>query len=271
MHLAQPNHPCFFAAAQGRFGRIHLPVAPGCNISCAYCRREYDCVNENRPGVTSAVMDPEQALARLEGALTAMPYISVAGVAGPGDPFHRPERTLACLELVRRNHPELSLCVSTNGYNLGPYIPDLLDLGVGFVTITINAVEPDVGASIYSRVGRGAQALTGEQGAETLIERQFDALAGLKAGGVTVKVNTVVIPDVNQGQASLIAKQAASLGVDLMNLIPLIPLPGVPLARQGTPSPALMHRLRREAGRHLPQMRHCQRCRADAAGLLGAS
>ena len=33
------------------------------NIQCNYCKRGYDCVNESRPGVTSEVLSPEQALA----------------------------------------------------------------------------------------------------------------------------------------------------------------------------------------------------------------
>ena len=43
-------HPCFNAKVKGQFGRVHLPVAPKCNILCNYCNRKFDCVNESRPG-----------------------------------------------------------------------------------------------------------------------------------------------------------------------------------------------------------------------------
>ena len=56
------RHPCFNAKVKGQYGRVHLPVAPKCNIQCNYCNRKYDCVNESRPGVTSTVLSPEQAL-----------------------------------------------------------------------------------------------------------------------------------------------------------------------------------------------------------------
>ena len=92
---AASNHPCFYAGARGKHGRIHLPVAPSCNIQCAYCRRDHDCPNENRPGVTSGVISPEEALERFERALEDMPHISVAAVAGPGDAFCDPEPTAA--------------------------------------------------------------------------------------------------------------------------------------------------------------------------------
>lgn len=39
-------------------GRIHLPIAPHCNIRCAYCDRKHDCANESRPGVTSRLLIP---------------------------------------------------------------------------------------------------------------------------------------------------------------------------------------------------------------------
>ncbi|MGE5894530.1 MAG: nitrogenase cofactor biosynthesis protein NifB, partial [bacterium] len=50
------THPCFSKEAHFKFGRIHLPVAPACNIQCRYCIRKFDCANESRPGVTSTVL-----------------------------------------------------------------------------------------------------------------------------------------------------------------------------------------------------------------------
>ena len=50
------EHPCYDKNAQHKFGRVHLAVAPKCNIQCNFCVREFDCVNESRPGVTSKVL-----------------------------------------------------------------------------------------------------------------------------------------------------------------------------------------------------------------------
>jgi nitrogen fixation protein NifB len=63
------THPCFSKEAHHKFGRIHLPVAPACNIQCRYCIREYDCANESRPGITSRVLKPHEALERVEAVL----------------------------------------------------------------------------------------------------------------------------------------------------------------------------------------------------------
>jgi nitrogen fixation protein NifB len=197
-----------------------------------------------------------------------MPYLSVAGVAGPGDPFCHPETTLRCLELVRRAHPELLLCVATNGLNLVSFIPQLVELGVGYVTLTINALEPKVVARLHLQVEVEGRLWHGLEAASLLVERQLEALAQLKAQGLAVKVNTIVVPGVNLTQVVEVARVAARLGADLMNLMPLLPLEGTPLAGSPSPSPALIHRLRRQAAAFLPQMHHCRRCRADAMGLL---
>ena len=95
------KHPCFNIEAKGTYARVHLPVAPNCNIQCNYCKRDYDCVNESRPGVTSEVLSPEQALAYLIKLKEKMPNLSVVGIAGPGDPFANPTETMTTLRLVR--------------------------------------------------------------------------------------------------------------------------------------------------------------------------
>ena len=79
------QHPCFSDTARHRFARIHLPIAPDCNVQCNFCRRDYDCVNESRPGVTSTILTPHQALHYLGRVLELDPRITVVGIAGPGE------------------------------------------------------------------------------------------------------------------------------------------------------------------------------------------
>ncbi len=263
-------HPCFFSEAKGAYGRIHLPVASGCNIQCAYCRRDYDCVHENRPGVTEGVLSPEEALERLERALDRMPYLSVAGVAGPGDAFADPERTLKTFELIRRKNNKIALCVSTNGLNIMDFIPDLKSLDVGFVTITINTLDPLIGAMIYKWVDYNKARLYGEYGAEVLINNQLKAITLLKSRNFTVKINSVVIPGVNDDHILFLAKRLGMAGADLMNMIPVIRVKGTEMEKITPPSKEMVHRLRKAAGAFIPQMHHCTRCRSDAAGMLGS-
>ncbi len=263
-------HPCFNAKVKGRFGRVHLPVAPKCNILCNYCNRKFDCVNESRPGVTSSVLSPAQAIAYLERVLEAQPCITVAGLAGPGDPFANPKETMETLRLIRRRFPELLLCLASNGLGLLPYLDELAELEVSHVTITVNAVDPEIGAKIYSWVRDGKVIHRGRQAAEVLLARQLDAIRGLKARGIVVKINTIVIPGINDQHVEEVARKMAELGVDLLNCMPVYPNADTPFGDIPEPEPEQMAAIQAAAGDFLPQMRHCTRCRADAVGLLDA-
>lgn len=264
------NHPCFYSEANGHFGRIHLPVAPSCNIQCAYCRRDYDCMHESRPGVTNKVISPEQALDHMETALEKQPFISVAGIAGPGDAFSSPELTLKTFELIRKKNSDIALCVSTNGWNTRNYITDLADLNVRFVTVTVNSLDPVIGSVIYKWVDMAGTRRKGIEAAGMLINRQLEAISFLKERGFTVKVNSVVIPGVNEDHLVFLARKMGEMGVDLMNLIPVIPVEGTDMENVKPPEKELMHKLRKTAGGSIPQMRHCTRCRSDAVGMLGS-
>lgn len=260
------KHPCFEPEARLRWGRVHLPVAPFCNISCAYCDRRHDCVNESRPGVASSLMTPAEAAAYLRETLAARPDIAVAGIAGPGDPLASPDLTLETLDRIS----DLGIipCLSTNGLNLAAHVRELSRLGVNHVTLTINAVEPGIGGKIYLSVRHGDGTLSGRDGATWLLERQTLGLEAAKRHGMTVKINTVVIPGVNDAHVVDIARFAAGKGADYMNCLAVIPVAGTAVAELAPPDGDAMRLIRREAGRHIRQMRHCARCRADAAGLL---
>lgn len=268
MSIDLEKHPCFNKSEENSSGRIHLPVAPRCNIQCNYCNRKFDCMNENRPGVTSKVLSPKEALRYLTRALVQTPNIAVTGIAGPGDPFANAERTMATMRLVRECYPQMLLCVSTNGLGLLPWIDELEALQVGHVTITINAVDPEIGAEIYAWVRHGERMYHGVEAAALLMERQFEALAKLKERGIIAKVNCVVIPGVNNGHIAAIAGKVAEYGADVLNCIPYHQTPETLFENLPEPSHELMRRVRETAGELLPQMEHCARCRSDAAGLL---
>ncbi len=262
------RHPCFNREAAGSCGRVHLPVAPKCNIQCNYCNRKYDCVNESRPGVSSAVLKPFQASVYMDAVLEKEPRITVAGIAGPGDPFANAGEVLETMRLLRQKHPELIFCLSSNGLNVPPYMDEIAELDVSHVTITMNAVDPKIGAKIYSWIKDGNVVYRGEQGARLLLERQIEAIKGLKARGVMVKVNTIVIPGINDEHVVKVSQKAAELGADIQNLIPLKPSEDTKFADLPEPGRETVLPLRKAAGEHIAQMTHCKRCRADAVGLL---
>ena len=262
------NHPCFNEKVRLTHGRVHLPVAPRCNMQCNFCSRKYDCVNESRPGVTSNVLSPQEAITYLHSVTQQRQDISVVGIAGPGDPFANPDETMETLELVRAAFPEMLLCIATNGLNLPAFVPALVQLNLSHVTVTVNAIDPKISARIYSWMRFGKRVLRGEEAAEILLENQLAAIAQMKAAGMIVKVNTVIIDGINDEHAVEIASNMADLHVDILNCIPFYAVEGSAFAGRPEPKPALIHNIRKAAKEFIPQMQHCTRCRADAIGLL---
>jgi nitrogen fixation protein NifB len=262
------KHPCFSRDAHHKFGRIHLPVAPRCNIQCNFCNRKFDCTNESRPGVTSAILKPWQAVDYLDEMLVKRPEITVLGIAGPGDPFANPNETMETLRLARKRHPNIILCLASNGLGIVPYIDELAELKTSHVTITINALDPNIGAEIYAWVRENKTPLRGLHGAALLLERQLEAIRKLKEKNIIVKTNTIIIPGINDEHIPTLAKHLHELGVDIMNCMPLIPVKGAAFEDMTEPDKTMIARVRLQSGAHLPQMAHCARCRADAVGLI---
>jgi nitrogen fixation protein NifB len=263
------NHPCFNKDARHTYSRVHLPVAPRCNMQCDYCDRKFSCVNESRPGVACTLLTPHQALDYVQRLVVATPNLSVIGIAGPGDPFANPEETMETLRLVRSEFPHLLLCVATNGLDLLPHVAELAALNVSHVTVTVNAVDPEIGVGIYDWMHYEDHNFTGTMAAELLWENQRKAIQALKSHGVLVKINTILIPGVNDHHITEVAGTVAQLGADILNIMPLDPTRNTVFGSVEEPSPALVEKARKQAQQFLPQMSHCSRCRADAAGLLG--
>jgi nitrogen fixation protein NifB len=269
MTLKLENHPCFNDSARHTFGRIHLPIAPKCNIQCNYCNRKFDCMNENRPGVTSRILSPHQAMHYLEQAIALTPSIAVVGIAGPGDPFANPDETMETLRLVRAKYPEMLLCVATNGLDVLPYIDELAELKVSHVTITINAIDPAIGSEIYAWVRYNKKMYRDLDAAELLINKQLEALKKLKEAGVTAKVNSIIIPGINDTHVIEVARKVADLGADILNCMPYYSTTETVFENIEEPTPEVVSEIQKATSEFLPQMKHCARCRADAVGIIG--
>ncbi len=269
MSLKLESHPCFNDASRHKFGRIHLPVAPKCNIQCNYCNRKFDCMNENRPGVTSRILSPLQALHYLEQALVLSPNIAVVGIAGPGDPFANPEETMETLRLVRAKYPEMLLCLATNGLELLPYIDELAELQVSHVTITINAIDPEIGAEVYAWVRYKKKIYRDVEAARVLISNQLESLKKLKEAGITAKVNSIIIPGVNDTHVIAVASKVAELGADILNCLPYYSTTETVFENIEEPSLEMVAEIQNATSQYLPQMKHCAKCRADAVGIIG--
>lgn len=266
------HHPCYSEEAHHYFARMHVAVAPACNIQCNYCNRKFDCANESRPGVVSELLKPEEAVKKVLVVAGEIPQMSVLGIAGPGDPLANPERTFETFRRVAEEAPDIKLCLSTNGLRLLDYIDQIEELNVDHVTITINAVDPQVGQHIYSFIYFEGKRYTGLEAATILLDRQLRGLEELIKRNILVKVNSVYIPGVNDVHLEEVSKEVKKRGAFIHNIMPLIVAPDTVFEKQGiqNPSPEDIQNIREKcSGTDITMMKHCRQCRADAVGLLG--
>ena len=267
------NHPCYSEEAHHHFARMHVAVAPACNIQCHYCNRKYDCSNESRPGVVSELLTPDQAVKKVMAVAAETPQMTVLGMAGPGDPLANPERTFSTFRQLSEKAPDIKLCVSTNGLSLPEHVDELCKHNIDHVTMTINTVDPEIGANIYPWVFWNNRRIKGVKGAKILIEQQQKGLEMLVERGVLVKVNSVMIPGVNDDHLKVVSKIVKEKGAFLHNVMPLIAeaehgtFYGV-MGQRGPTNDELME-LQDACAGDMNMMRHCRQCRADAVGLLG--
>jgi len=261
------EHPCFTCGG-GKYARIHLPVAPQCNIQCRYCLRSFDCPNESRPGVTAEILTPEQALAKYKRVKTDMPNLKVVGIAGPGDSLANFAGTSETLRLIREFDPEVTFCLSTNGLMLPMYAEEIIKLGVTHVTITINAVEPSIGAKIYEYIDYLGTRYTGEAAAGILLGNQLTGLKYLAVHGVVCKVNVVMLKGVNDTHIETVVKKVKELGAHITNIMQMIPVKGSAFEAMPLVSHKDVMAMREKCGQYIGQMLHCRQCRADAVGTL---
>jgi nitrogen fixation protein NifB len=263
------RHPCFNVEAKGKYGRVHLPVAPKCNIKCNFCDRKYDCVNESRPGVTSTLLSPQQAE-------IYMGKDPGEGAADLGGRHRRPRRPLrqsgrdhghpATDQKKLSRYPALRL-LQRHGHR-PLYRGPGRDRGLPCNHHRLRGRSGHRRA--YLLLGQRQQCrLPGTAGGGTAARTPDRRHPPAEGSGITVKVNCIVIPGINDQHVEAVAARMRELGADLLNCMAMFPNVNTPFAEIPQPDKKTMTAIRDTAEQYLPQMRHCTRCRADAVGLLG--
>ena len=262
------THPCFSCDSAHKYARMHLPIAPKCNVSCNYCLKKFDCVNESRPGVTTKVLSPDEAFEKYKYVKSKMPNLKVVGIAGPGDSLANFDETKETLKLIKQYDPEVTFCLSTNGLMLPFYAQELIDLDVTHVTITINAVDPSITAKVYKYIDYLGVTYTGVEGTKILLNNQLSGLKYLTDRGIVVKVNIVMLKGINDNHIEEITKKVKEYGATITNIMQMIPVKGSVFENMPLVSIKEINDLRNKCGENIKQMYHCKQCRADAIGTL---
>ena len=124
--------------------------------------------------------------------------------------------------MLQEQAPDIKLCLSTNGLALPDYVDEIVAYNIDHVTITINMVDPAVGEKIYPWIFYDHRRITGYEAAKILTERQMQGLEMLTARGILVKVNSVMIPGINDEHLVEVNKAVKARGAFLHNIMPLI-------------------------------------------------
>jgi nitrogen fixation protein NifB len=200
---------------------------------------------------------PAQALRQVRKAVKSPVPIKVVGVCGPGDSLAN-RQTFDFLNLVQKDFPQLIKCISTNGLLLPEKIDQLVNSGVNAISVTINAIEPHIAALIHGWIHLAGEVYEDEEGAAILIQNQLQGIAMAAANGIAVKVNTVLIPGINNHHIDHVAVKVKRLGAAMMNIIPLVPR--AEFAELRPPSTLQVEQARKRSAPIIGQMSNCQQC-----------
>jgi nitrogen fixation protein NifB len=156
---------------------------------------------------------------------------------------------------------------------LTEYIDRIKQLNIDHVTITLNTIDPEIGAQIYSWVHYKRKRYRGVEGAKILLEKQLEGLQALKEADILCKVNSVMIPGINDQHLVEVNQAIRERGAFLHNIMPLISAPEhgthFGLTGQRGPTGKELKEVQDNCSGNMKMMRHCRQCRADAVGLLG--
>jgi nitrogen fixation protein NifB len=168
---------------------------------------------------------------------------------------------------VHEQFPHLTLCTSTNGLLLEQKLPDLLNVGIQALTVTVNAPDGEVGQHICGWVRFKGTVYRGRKAADALVEHQMGGIRAALGAGLAIKVNTVLVPGVNDQHVERLARHLQALGVRLMNIVPLIP--GGQMSGVRPPTCEELQQAREACGALVSQFHKCEQCRADVIRFPG--
>jgi len=262
------HHPCYSESREDLWARIHLPVARNCNVKCIFCDRSIgSSCHTSKPGYSASVMSPEEAVSRTFSEIEKNPRLKIVAISGPGEPLANQE-TFATLDAIRKKNDELNFCLSSNGILVDKVALKLKGLGVKSISISVSAILPETAAQVYEWALLDGKVLRGHRMGESIISKQLAGIETTSALGISVKVNTILIPTINSEEINLISRQVAESGAILQNIVPLVPCPTVPDLRP--PTLDELHAVRKIASKNIAQFTHCKQCRSDVVGIPGA-
>ena len=171
---------------------LRLAVTDRCNLRCFYCMPE-----EGINYLPKKALLTFEEMVRLVEVLAGM-GISKVRITG-GEPFLRKD-LMALLRSIRGIQGIRELHLTTNGLLTGPHIPELKELGINSVNMSLDTLDPERFRQITRR---------------DEFHKTWDAFVKLREADIPVKINMVVMDGRNTQDIIPMAELTRDQGVQI--------------------------------------------------------
>jgi nitrogen fixation protein NifB len=261
------SHPCWAENRHAIHSRLHLPVAPDCNVRCIYCNPKLGAsCHITKPGISERVMTVQEAVDCAVSLIESDSSIKIIGISGPGEPLYNAS-TFEVLFHLRDMLPHAEFCLSTNGLLLQDKLPSLLESGVKTISVSVSAIRPETASKIYKYLIYHGTRYLGDDIGTIIIQKQLAGISSASNAGIHVKVNSILMTKFNEQEMIDLSRAIRNAGAKLQNIIPLVPC--YPHLKIHQPSSALLNETRSACSKYIRQFRHCAMCRSDVFGVPG--
>ncbi len=261
------RHPCF-NNYDFHHAMIHLPVAGEYNVFFHRILQEKGQLSGICGENSSELLTPYEAVDRVQQAQKSIPNLTVAAIAGPGEVLADFESAKETLRLIRQSYPQMLLCLATNGLMLPVYAYHLISLGVNYVTVNMHTISPETGDKLYDHITYLGRHYTGIEGANILLQNQISGMSYLSSMGISVRMNILVMKDVNEQEICDMVYLAKECGCKMTNIV----LPSMnnkdDFNGLNTYSNDEIGYLRRECEKIMPQSYFCKPCNSATVETL---
>ncbi|MCL2151418.1 MAG: radical SAM protein [Oscillospiraceae bacterium] len=264
-------HPCFDETALGY--RIHLPIAEKCNTKCNYCKMAFSKC-DIRPGVTEELLRSSDIDAYVNESLKIYDDCRIVGIAGPGDPLANPKEVFYALERISKNYPNFKKCMCTNGFGVEDYADKIKEVGLDYITLTINSINECTLSKIYKFIYYHGEYYKGKSAGQLILKLQKSALHILnRFENIKIKINIVFIPGINDMEIDDLIQFLCKYKIDIINIVPLLPVNGTEYESIKPLTYGEFDKIKKDLQNKYKKVRfkqNCQRCRSDARGKVTA-
>ena len=197
----------------GECSRVILPISSVCNMQCVFCQREGFCRSLTSNKAEIPALSAQQALYYLQKMIQQKTNLKSVIIAGPGEVLLEIEKLQELAVEIKKEFPQLSICLQTNGLLMEEYADLIADIGIKNIILNINALNKDIATQMYNWVRIDKHIYRGDRAAEIITKRQKHAMQICSEKGFKTRLHVVYVPWINDPTIVEIARKAAEMNV----------------------------------------------------------